>query len=93
MKASSNAYKIRRTLRFIAEIGHNRLIDAFNPHQRFGLNASIRNGMVKSRPLDHGWSARMFRKICVLKTRRFVTVGLRSGGLDEAFKRCVINRF
>ena len=35
----------------------------------------------------------MFRKICVLETRRFVTVRSGSGGLDEAFKRGVMKRF
>ena len=30
------------------QIGRNRPIDAFNPHQRSGLNASHRTVMVKS---------------------------------------------
>ena len=42
----------RRTRLFIRRIGENRLIDAFNPHQRSRLNASIRNGKVKSWPSD-----------------------------------------
>ena len=93
MKSSSNVLQNRRMPQYIGQIGRNRPIDAFNLHQRSGLNASHRTVMVKSRPLNRGWSTRMFRKICALKTRRFVTVGSPSGGLDEAFKRCVIKRF
>ena len=50
---------------FYRQIGRNRPIDAFNPHPRSGLNASHRTVMVKSRPLNCGWSARMIRLICV----------------------------
>ena len=42
----------RRTRRFIGRIGENRPIDAFNPHQRPRLNASIRNGKLKLWPSD-----------------------------------------
>ena len=42
-------------------------IDAFNPHQRSRLNASIRNGKVKSRPSDLHWTLQIDRTICVLK--------------------------
>ena len=42
----------RRTRLFIGRIGDNRPIDVFNPHQRSRLNASIRNGNVKSWPSD-----------------------------------------
>ena len=42
----------RRTRLFIGRIGENRPIDAFNPHQRPRLNASIRNGKLKSWPSD-----------------------------------------
>ena len=37
----------------------NRPIDAFNPHQRSGLNASIRNSKIISWPSDHGWTLRI----------------------------------
>ena len=40
------------------QIGRNRPIDAFNPHQRPGLNASQRTVMVKSQSLDRGWTFR-----------------------------------
>ena len=42
----------RRTRLFIGRIGENRPIDAFNPHQRPRLNASIRNDKLKSWPSD-----------------------------------------
>ena len=38
----------RRTRLFIWRIGENRLIDAFNLHQRSRLNTSIQNGKLKS---------------------------------------------
>ena len=74
MNSFSNAYKRRRTRLFIGRNGENRLIDAFNPHQRSGLNASIRNGKVKSRPSDCDLTREMSLDRMCLKTRRFVTV-------------------
>ena len=40
------------------QIGRNRPIDVFSPHQRSGLNASQRTVMVKSQSLDRGWTFR-----------------------------------
>ena len=67
MKSLKNDYKRRRTRLFIGRNGENRTIDAFNPHQRSRLNASIRNDKVKSRPLDLHWTLQIDRTICVLK--------------------------
>ena len=93
MKSLENAYKRRRTLRFIGRNGRNRPIDVFNPHQRSGLNASIQNGKVKSRPSDRDLTREMSLDRMRLKTRRFVTVRSWSGCLDEAVKTGVIKRF
>ena len=49
------------------QIGRNRLIDAFNPHQRSGLNASKRTVMKISWPPDSGWSVWMRSLRCVIK--------------------------
>ena len=93
MKSLENAYKRRRTLRFIGQNGGNRPIDAFNLHQRSGLNESIRNGKVKSQPSDRHLTREMSLDRMGLKTRRFATVRSRSSGLDEAFKTSVIKHF
>ena len=55
----------RRTRLFIGRIGENRPIDAFNPHQRPRLNASIRNGKNKSWPSDLLWTLLIDPMICV----------------------------
>ena len=41
------------------QIGRNRPIDAFNPHQRSGLNASNQTVMNISWPSDRGWTLRI----------------------------------
>ena len=74
MKSLENDYQRQRTRLFIGRNGENRPIDAFNPHQRSGLNASIRNGKVKSWPSDHDLTREMSLDRMRLKTRRFVTV-------------------
>ena len=58
----------RRTHLFIGRNEENRLIDAFNPHQRSRLNASIRNGKVKSWPSDHRWTLQIAPLDMRLKT-------------------------
>ena len=74
MKSLENAYKRRITLRFIGRNGENRPIDAFNPHQQSGLNASIRNAKVKSQPSDCDLTREMSLDRMRLKTHRFLTV-------------------
>ena len=82
MKSLENAYKRRRNLRFIGRNGRNRPIDAFNPHQRSGLNAPIRNGKVKSWPLDHGWTLWIDPRDVRDKTHQMASVGSRSDDRD-----------
>ena len=61
------SYKSRRTPHFYRRIGRNRPIDAFNPHQRSGLNASNRTIMNISWSSDRGWTLQMIRLKCILK--------------------------
>ena len=82
MKPSSNAYKRRTTLRFIGQNGQNRPIDAFNPHQRSGLNASIRNGKVKSQSSDLRWTLQIYPRDVRYKTHETTLVGSRSNAPD-----------
>ena len=64
------------------QIGRNRPIDAFNPHQRSGLNASNRTVINISWPLDRGWTLRIDSLDMRLKTHCFVAVGSRSDDRD-----------
>ena len=64
------------------QIGCNRPIDAFNPHQRSELNASNRTVINMSWPFDRGWTLRIDPLDMRLKTRRFVAVGSRSDDRD-----------
>ena len=86
MKSLENAYKRRRTLRFIGRNGRNRPIDAFNLHQRSGLNASIQNGKVKSRSSDLIWTLQIYPPDVRYKTHETVPVRSRSNAPD-AFDR------
>ena len=63
-------------------IGCNRPMDAFNLHQRSGLNAFIRTVMNKSRPLDRGWMLQMKPRNMSYKTRGNASVGSRSNASD-----------
>ena len=50
------------------QIGRNRPIDAFNPHQRSGLNVSNRIVMNISRSLDLRWTLQMHPRDVRYKT-------------------------
>ena len=50
------------------QIGRNRPIDAFNPHQRSGLNASIRILMNISRSSDLRWTLQIYPRDVRYKT-------------------------
>ena len=50
------------------QIGRNRLIDAFNPHQRSGLNASNRIVTNISRSSDLRWTLHMHPRDVRYKT-------------------------
>ena len=67
---------------FYRRIGCNCPIDAFNPHQWSGLNASNRTVMNISWPLDRGWTLWIDPLDMRLKTCCFVAVGLRSDDRD-----------
>ena len=86
MKSFENAYKNRRTPRFIGKIGRHRPIDVFNPHQRFGLNASNRTVTKMSWPFDHGWTLRIDPRDVRYITHQFAPVGSQSDDRD-AFPR------
>ena len=86
MNSFSNAYKRRRTRLFIGRNEGNRPIDAFNPHQRSRLNASIRNGKVKSRPSDLHWTLQIDPRDVRYKMHETAPVGSRSNPPD-AFDR------
>ena len=64
----------------------NRPIDAFNPHQRSGLNASNRIVTKMSWPLGHGWTLRIDPRDVRYKTHQTAPVRSRSDGRD-AFRR------
>ena len=68
------------------QIGRNRTIDAFNPHQRSGLNASRQIVTNISLPLDRGWTLYMQHAFVRYETRENVSVGSRSNASD-AFDR------
>ena len=72
----------RRTLRFIGQIGRNRPIGAFNPHQRSGLNTSNQTFIEVSWPLDHRWTLRIDPRDVLYKTHQTAPVGSRSDDRD-----------
>ena len=86
VKSSKNILQNRRMPQFIGEFGRNRPIDAFNPHQRSGLNASKQTVMNISWPLDRGWTLRMNPRDMRYKMHQTVPVGSRSDDRD-AFSR------
>ena len=86
MKSLENAYKRQRTPLFIGRNERNRPIDAFNLYQRSRLNASIRNGKVKSRPSDLHWMLQIDPRDVRYKTHETAPVGSRSNAPD-AFDR------
>ena len=57
-------------------------MDAFNPHQRSRLNASIRIVINISWPIDRGWTLRMQHAFMRYETRENASVGLRSDASD-----------
>ena len=67
MKSSKNVLQKSKNASIYRQIGRNRLIDAFNPHQRSRLNASNRTVMNISWPSDRGWMLQMICLKCVLK--------------------------
>ena len=76
----------RRTRRFIGAKKRNRPIDAFNPHQRPRLNASIRNVTNGSRSSDLRWTLQISPRDLRYKTHETASVGSRSNAPD-AFDR------
>ena len=86
MKSLKNGYKRRRTRLFIGRNGGNRPIDAFNPHQRSRLSASIRNGKVKSPPSDLHWMLQIDPRDVRYKTHETAPVGSQSNA-PYAFDR------
>ena len=83
MKSSENVLQKSKNASFYRR---NHPIDAFNPHQRFGLNASKRTVMNISWPLDHGWTLWMNPRDMRYKMHQLAPVGSRSDDCD-AFPR------
>ena len=75
MKSSKNVLHKSKNASFYNQIGHNRPIDAFNPHQRSGLNASKQTVMNILWPLDHGWTLRMNPRDMRYKMHQTAPVG------------------
>ena len=59
MKSSKNILQKLKDALFYRPIGRNRLIDAFNPHQRSRLNASNQIFTNITWPLDRRWMLQM----------------------------------
>ena len=67
MKSSKNILQKSKNASFYRRIGRNRPIDAFNPHQQSGLNASNRIIMNILWPSDRRWTLQMISLKCFLK--------------------------
>ena len=82
MNTSENVLQKSKNASFYRRIGRNYPIDAFNPHQRSGLNTSKRNVMNISWPLDRVWTLQMRHAFLCYERRENVSVGSRSDASD-----------